>query len=157
MTSELRNVGQQTVSNVRTYVSPKILSHHKLTNFDYNKYFYTPRTLFTMMIVLSVFYFFSFGWSEELAVTMRPYYHDPKNPDVFEQWRWPIAFSCLTIIAFGSTHFPDSWVKRPHPVFWRILLGVMLCYTTFMTIVFMLPINEARWIFKLFHPSFGVE
>lgn len=32
----------------------------------------------------------------------------------------------------------------------------MLCYTVFMTLVFVLPINEARTIFKLFDPSFGV-
>lgn len=144
------------MSNVRTYVSAKILSHHKLTNMDYNKYFYTPRTLFTMGLVLGMLFTYSFG-GDALKESTKSYYYDEKNPDIFEDFRFPILFGCLTAIAFASTHFPDSFIKRPHPVFWRILLGVMLCYSTFMTIVFMLPRDKARWVFKIFHPSFGNE
>lgn len=61
----------------------------------------------------------------------------------------------ITIIGFASAHFPDTWIKRPHPVFWRILMGIQLCYSLLMTFVFMLPRDDARWAFKVFHPSFG--
>jgi len=107
-----------------------------------------------MGFVLSILFSYSFG-GDALKESMRSFFYDEKNPDVFEDFRWPIFFCCLTVIAFASTHFPDTWIKRPHPVFWRILLGVMLCYSTFMTLVFLLPLDKARWIFKIFHPYFG--
>jgi len=132
------------------------MSHHALTNHDFNKYFYTPRTLFTMGLMIVVLNIYAFRWCEELTEHTKPYFYDENHPDVFEKFRWPIFIMCFTVIGFASAHFPDTWVKRPHPVFWRVLLGVMLCYTTFMTLVFMLPIDQARWIFKIFHPSFGV-
>lgn len=34
-------------------------------------------------------------------------------------------------------------------------MACMLIYSIFMTLVFILPIHRARWIFKIFHPSFG--
>ena len=51
--------------------------------------------------------------------------------------------------------FPDTIIKRPAPIVWRTLLGIFLCYSTFMTFVLLLPRDSARWMFKLFHPSFG--
>lgn len=63
----------------------------------------------------------------------------------------------LTLLAFASTQFPDSIIKRPHPVFWRVIMGLLLGYSIFMTFVFLLPIPEARKVFKIFHPSFGVD
>jgi len=68
-----------------------------------------------------------------------------------------LLFAFLAIVAFGITQFPDSYVRRPHPVVWRALLGVFLAYASFMTFVLMLPLNEARKIFKIFHPSMGNE
>ena len=97
----------------------------------------------------------AYTWSEELIEYMRPYFYDANNPDVFEKFRWPLAFSTATIIGFASTHFPDSIIKRPTPVFWRFLMGVLLTYSTFMTLVLVLPRDEARWVFKIFHPSLG--
>ena len=52
--------------------------------------------------------------------------------------------------------FPDTIIKRPLPIVWRTLLGILLCYSTFMTFVLLLPRDNARWIFMIFHPSFGV-
>lgn len=149
-------MGLQTVNNVRTYVSPKIMSHHSLVNMDYNKYFYTPRTLFTLGILTMFILALAFDWCEKLKNHFKPIFHDPRYPDEFEDFRFPILFGCLTIVSFASVMFPDSFIKRPHPVFWRILLGIMLCYSTFMTMVLLLPVDRARWVFKLFHPSFGV-
>mmetsp|Transcript_13197 Transcript_13197/g.22381 ORF Transcript_13197/g.22381 Transcript_13197/m.22381 type:complete len:336 (-) Transcript_13197:248-1255(-) len=53
------------------------------------------------------------------------------------------------------TQFPDSVVRRPHPIFWRIVMGAMLGYAMFMTVVLILPIDKARALFKIFHPSMG--
>lgn len=76
---------------------------------------------------------------------------------MFEDFRFPVLMCCLSVIGFAATHFPDSYIKRPHPVFWRILLGIFLCYSAFMTFVILLPRDKARHLFKIFHPSLGHE
>lgn len=55
-----RNVGIQTVQETKFYVSPQILSHHELEKRDYNKFFYTPRTLSTLFFTLLVLNFFAY-------------------------------------------------------------------------------------------------
>jgi len=97
----------------------------------------------------------AYSWSDDLIEYFKPYFYDAKNPDVFEKFRWPIFFSFFTIIGFACCHFPDSIIKRPAPIFWRFLMGILLSYSTFMTLVLILPRDEARWIFKIFHPSQG--
>ena len=85
----------------------------------------------------------------------KEYFEDENNPDIFEHYRWPAFFAFLAIVAFGITQFPDSYVRRPHPVFWRTLLGIFLAYSLFMTFILLLPLDEARKVFKIFHPSLG--
>lgn len=46
-----------------------------------------------------------------------------------------IAASVLSFIAFATVHYPDTLIKRPHPVFWRALLGGMTLYTLFMVYI----------------------
>jgi hypothetical protein len=72
---------------------------------------------------------------------MKQYYYDPKNPDIFENFRWPIFCGFITLLAFASTQFPDSIIKRPLPVFWRIIMGALVGYSMFMTFIFTVPID----------------
>ena len=150
-----RNVGQQTVQLTRSYVSPQVLSHNRLEKSDYNWLFYTPRTLSTMVLLLVFVNVWSYKWAEEIKQNMKPYFYDPENPDIFEDLRWPLFGAVLALLGFASTHFPDTLIKRPIPSFWRILLGILLCYSIFMTFILILPVDMARNMFKLFHPSFG--
>ena len=131
------------------------MSHHSLEKDDFNFLFYTPRTLSTLVMIIGFINFCAYGYLDELKIKTRPYFHDPENPDVLEDYRWPFFFCLLTIFAFAATHFPDSMIKRPHPVFWRVILGMMVTYTTFMTFLLLLPVDNARFMFKLFHPSMG--
>ncbi len=57
---EKRNVGIQTVQETKFYVSPQMLSHHELEKKDYNQFFYTPRTLSTLVFTLLVLNFFAY-------------------------------------------------------------------------------------------------
>jgi phosphatidylserine synthase 2 len=150
-----RNVGLQTVQTARIYCSPKVLSHHSLEKNDYNSFFYTPRTLSTMILFLASLNFLAYGYLDSLKLKTKAYFYDPLNPDVFEDYRWPLFFAFFSIIAFAVTQFPDSIIRRPHPVFWRVFLGLMLSYSCFMTLVLLLPTDKARFIFKIFHPYFG--
>jgi phosphatidylserine synthase 2 len=57
--------------------------------------------------------------------------------------------------AFASTQYPDTLIKRPHPVFWRVLLGVLSIYSLFMVYLLFQPLDEARRIFKFFDTKLG--
>jgi len=46
-------------------------------------------------------------------------------------------------------------IKRPHPIYWRLIMGLMVAYSTFMTFILLLPLDQARYVFKIFHPSYG--
>jgi phosphatidylserine synthase 2 len=44
---------------------------------------------------------------------------------------------------------------RPHPIFWRCILGLFTLYGMFMTYLFLLPIEEVRNTLRYFDPSLG--
>jgi membrane associated rhomboid family serine protease len=46
-----------------------------------------------------------------------------------------IAAGIVGFVAFASIHYPDTIIKRPHPIFWRVLLGILSLYAFFMTYV----------------------
>ncbi len=52
-------------------------------------------------------------------------------------------------------HFPDTLIKRPHPIFWRIVLGLGTLYLLFLTYLFFQPLKEGRKVFKFFDPLLG--
>ena len=50
----------------RNYVSPKILSHQKLEKIEYNKLFYTPRTIASLIATLLFVNYTAYYWNEWL-------------------------------------------------------------------------------------------
>jgi phosphatidylserine synthase 2 len=36
-------------------------------------------------------------------------------------------------LAFASIQYPDTLIRRPHPVFWRIFMGALSLYILFLT------------------------
>jgi phosphatidylserine synthase 2 len=132
-----------------------MLSHHTLEKDEYSHLFHYPRTITFIVALIVGANYLSDVHLEKLREQGRQYFKDDSNPDVFEDYRWPILFAFCAVAAFGVTQFPDTHVRRPHPVFWRALLGVFLSYAAFMTFILLLPRDQARKAFKLFHPSFG--
>ena len=129
----------------RKYLSPQIMSHHKLEKDDYNRFFYTPRTISTLGILLLLCNAMAFGGHDWLKEATREYFApDDDRPDPFENTRFAIFFGFFTLLGFALTQFPDSYVRRPHPVVWRIFLGAELGYAMFMTMILVLPKHEAR-------------
>ena len=82
-----------------------------------------------------------------LGKNARKLYHLVLNPDfdVLEdpasEIRMPLALAAFAVVAFAGAAFPDTVKLRPFPAFWRCLLGVMLCYVVFMTLILLLPVN----------------
>jgi len=132
-----------------------MLSHNRLEKDDMNKLFLTPKTLSTMVMLLIFVNLWAYYFADQLKESTKEYFHDPENPDIFEDIRWPIFGACMTLTGFSVTHFPDTIIKRPHPMFWRFVLGALLGYSVFMSCILILPVDLARKAFKIFHPYFG--
>jgi len=66
-----------------------------------------------------------------------------------------LVFSISSFIIFAALHFPDTYIKRPHPIFWRIVLGVHSLYLLFITFLLFLPLQEGRSVFKFFDENLG--
>ena len=50
---------------------------NKLEKNDYNKFFYTPKTITTALFFLAMVNFFAYGGAENLKQMTKPYFHDP--------------------------------------------------------------------------------
>ena len=61
----------------------------------------------------------------------------------------------MAFLAFATIYYPDTIIKRPHPIFWRALLGILSLYLMFMTFLFLIPLNPARKAFKFFDETLG--
>ncbi len=66
-----------------------------------------------------------------------------------------IIAGIFAFVAFASVQYPDTLIKRPHPVFWRVLLGLLSIYNLFMVYLLFQPLKEGRKIFKFFDPKLG--
>jgi phosphatidylserine synthase 2 len=62
-----------------------------------------------------------------------------------------------SFVIFAALHFPDTYIRRPHPIFWRILLGLHSLYLLFLTYLLFMPLQEGRKVFKFFDQTLGVE
>jgi len=67
-----------------------------------------------------------------------------------------ILGTSVAFIGFAMIHFPNTLLRRPHPVLWRAVLAGFTLYAFFMTFVLMHPAKEARELFKIFDSSLGV-
>jgi phosphatidylserine synthase 2 len=71
-------------------------------------------------------------------------------------YRGFIASFC-GFMAFASAYYPDTLIKRPHPIFWRMLLGVLSLYLMFMIYLFFQPLTQGRQLFALFSSELGTN
>ena len=76
---------------------------NKLEKNDYNKFFYTPKTITTAVVFLVILNFFAYDGVEKLTQATKGYYRDPENPDVFEKVRWPLFFAFMSLMGFAMT------------------------------------------------------
>lgn len=108
-----------------------------------------------MILLIAFINYGAYKLMGNITLDTKSYFEDPNNEDIFANYRWPLFFAFFTLIGFAITQFPDTLVRRPHPIFWRVIMGLLLGYSMFMTLVLLLPIDEARKLFKIFHPSLG--
>jgi phosphatidylserine synthase 2 len=135
-----RNVGLQTIIQSKEYLPPSIAIQHNLEAVDYPKFFAIPHTLLTLVITCALVGYFALKTpaSKEEAMT---------------NGMLGLIFGFL---AFGSIYMPDSILRRPHPVIWRLLFSSMILYSLVVTYLVFQSTDEARQLLKIFDKRLGV-
>ena len=56
----------------------------------------------------------------------------------------------FAFLCFSSIHPPNTIILRPHPIFWRVVLGAFSIYALIMTYLFLLPLNQVQQHLRVF-------
>lgn len=133
-------MGLQTISNDRNYISPSILAFHKLEHQEFHSFFIKPKTLTSLMLLLLLLNLIS---RSDMLAQLAEYFQ--AEPDSLQlNSKGAIFGTVFVFLCFASIHYPNTIIVRPHPIFWRVLLGLFSLYAMFITYLFLLPIEEVR-------------
>ncbi len=90
---------------------------------------------------------------------------DPSlNPESISQWKpegemWQdnmfagFKAVCFMILVISAVSFPDGPFTRPHPLLWRLVLGLILIYWSVLIFVLFLDYQQVRFILAWLYPK----
>jgi phosphatidylserine synthase 2 len=62
----------------------------------------------------------------------------------------------VSFLLFALLQFPDSLFRRPHPLFWRVVMGLGLTYMLILVFLLFQTLDDARKLTALIDPKLGV-
>lgn len=139
-----REVGVQSIMPQRDYVSVNILASKQLEKWEYNRFFYQTKT----MTLLAIGY---------MAIIAYLIYTSQTVQSIESMHKNGMLAALVAFLMFSVVVLPDAAVSRPHPVFWRMIMGLGLLYAMFCFYLLFLPLDEARGIFSFFDKKLGKE
>lgn len=72
--------------------------------------------------------------------------------------KWSAHVACIVAtLMFSVVVLPDTHVTRPHPAFWRMILGLSFMYGLYLIYLTFLPIDEAWKLLIHYDPKLGKE
>ncbi|KAJ3523980.1 hypothetical protein NM688_g8639 [Phlebia brevispora] len=131
---------------VRWYDADRTESYTRITPFQEKhdtsvEFFYKPVTLSVLGVALTILAY--------VATTQ----------DVLEEGRDKRRVGAYAAVAgfllFGVLQFRDGPFIRPHPAFWRLVLGINLLYELALVFLLFQDLNSARSMMKYLDPSLG--
>jgi phosphatidylserine synthase 2 len=137
--SSKRNVGMQTIVQTKEYMSPSVAVTHNLESVDYPKIVAIPHGILTLTLLCSLMFYlsrYSLGNFEESA-------------------QKGIMGAIICVLAFGCLYLPDSILRRPHPMFWRLILSSAILYLLFITFTSFQTTDNARAFLQFFDKNLG--
>lgn len=138
-----RNVGLQTIMQTKDYIPPSVAIQHNLEIEEYPKLFAIPHNVTALVIICSIIAALAFQ----------------ENNIVFNYFKDNIKiaiFACvLCICVFGSLFLPDSLLRRPHPIFWRLIMSIAILYLLFITYLLFQDRDDARKLLTFFDKNLG--
>lgn len=64
------------------------------------------------------------------------------------------AVVCAYLI-YSVIQGPSTTMIRPHPAFWRLVHGIIVCYLLFMVYLLFQTVDDGRRFFKHLYPELG--
>ncbi len=134
-----RNVGLQTIVSSKEYLAPKVAVTLNLETEDYPKFFNFPHSISALFVLCGLLYFLS---------------RLPLN-SIEDGIKMAIAGVIITILFFGALFLPDSFLRRPHPVFWRMVTSAGILYLLFALSILFQSKENARQYLRFFDKDLG--
>jgi len=69
--------------------------------------------------------------------------------------KYGIGAACCVFLLFCSFHMRDGLFIRPHPIFWRFIMGCGIIYLTFLVFVFLQDRESILFLLKKYDPTCG--
>ena len=136
-----RNVGIQTIIQTKEYISPKVAIQHDLESVEYPKLFTIPHNITAIIVVCSILIY---------LITES----ENQNQNIFqENIKLAITACGILFCTFGAIYLPDSIMRRPHPIFWRLLMSFGLLYMLFILFVLFQSKENVRNYLAFFDPK----
>lgn len=63
----------------------------------------------------------------------------------------------LVFLGYSAVQGPSTCMVRPHPAFWKLVHGIMVCYLLFWVWMLFQTVDDARMFLKHFFPDLGVD
>lgn len=61
----------------------------------------------------------------------------------------------IAFTGFASIHYPNTIMVRPHPIFWRAIMGLFTVYAMVLTYLFLMDVDEVRETLRFFDSELG--
>lgn len=109
---------------------------------DLIKIIQQPHTLIMLMVIISYIIYEAFIRTPSV--------------ELYDNIGRGIKCASILFIIYGILQFPDMITKNPHPAIWKAAHCIGIIYTIFLTILLILPADNARQLMKIIDPSLGV-
>lgn len=106
-------------------------------------FLFVPRTVTVLFVGLGVLVWFS-------GALQSP----PPNEADYNSGVWAMI---AVYLGYSALQGPSSAMIRPHPVMWKVVHGIAMCYLMFLVFLLMQGKDEARQFMKNIDPSLGEE
>lgn len=93
----------------------------------------------------------SINWAARVLFPLE----EPETEHKGTTYRIALLVACVVFLGFACLQYPDTIIKRPHPVFWRFLLGIISIYCAVLGLLLCLPLNSGRRMMAFFDPRLG--
>ncbi|CAG9311239.1 unnamed protein product [Blepharisma stoltei] len=135
----MKEVGVQTQSG--DSAGPRVFSKTPIPEFEFPQILYSSHTVLWLLIAVGILGYFTFLRDDS---------------DSLLNQRQGFLGLILVFIFTCGVQLPDSgFFSRPHPVFWRMLQGVGLCYFTMLVYLLFQNLDDSRQLLTFLDPKLG--
>eukprot|EP00009_Paramoeba_aestuarina_P001114 CAMPEP_0201517318 /NCGR_PEP_ID=MMETSP0161_2-20130828/8452_1 /ASSEMBLY_ACC=CAM_ASM_000251 /TAXON_ID=180227 /ORGANISM="Neoparamoeba aestuarina, Strain SoJaBio B1-5/56/2" /LENGTH=205 /DNA_ID=CAMNT_0047914773 /DNA_START=56 /DNA_END=670 /DNA_ORIENTATION=+ len=105
-------------------------------------WFYRPHTLSLLFAVVAFLVWLAFSFDES-------------HPDTESRIYYGVIAGTFFFFLFSCMHMPDGIFIRPHPVFWRLVMGMAVAYNVFLAFLLFQSVHDVRAWLKYIDDDLG--